>query len=39
MEQESCTRAEAQDKIFSDGLRIYSTLDQKAQSSLSLIHI
>ena len=37
MEQESCTRAEAQDKIFSDGLRIYSTLDQKAQSSMEQV--
>lgn len=37
MEQESCTRAEAQDKIFSDGLRIYSTLDQKAQSAMEQV--
>ena len=37
MEQESCTRAEAQDKIFSDGLRIYSTLDQKAQSGMEQV--
>ena len=37
MEQESCTRAEAQDKIFSDGLSIYSTLDQKAQSGMEQV--
>ena len=37
MEKENCTRAEAQDVIFSDGLRIYSTLDPTAQSAMEEI--
>lgn len=37
MEQESCTRAEAQDIIFSKGLRIYSTLDPACQTAMEEI--
>ncbi len=37
MEQESYTAEEASSMIFSDGLRIYSTLDQKAQSAMEQV--
>ncbi|MEE0800197.1 MAG: transglycosylase domain-containing protein [Gemmiger sp.] len=37
MEKEGCTQSEAQEIIFSDGLRIYSTLDQTAQNAMEEI--